>query len=469
MPKTGAKLTRGFVSVFLPALLLSVGMLTTASAAVLERTLDNGLKVLVKRDDRAPIVTSQVWYKVGSSYEYGGVTGVSHVLEHMMFKGTENLAPGEFSRIIAANGGDENAFTGRDYTAYFQTMAADRLAVSFELEAERMRRLTLPEDEFLKEIEVVKEERRLRTDDDPESLTYEQFNAAAYEASPYRIPIIGWASDLDSMQIDDLRAWYRKWYAPNNATLVVVGDVDPEQVFALAQEHFGPLAPEEIGSPKPRQEPEQRGEKRLTVKAPAKEPYLIIGYKTPTLGHADEPWVPYALEMLASVLDGGSSSRFSRELVRGERIAASAGASYSAFSRLSGMLLLDGAPATGHSIEELEQALLAQIERLRTEPVADDELARIRSQLIAAKVYEKDSVFYQAMQLGQLETVGLGWELVDEYVDRLSAVTPEQIQAVAQKYLVPDARTVAVLDPQPLNDTQRSAAAANLGGHASVR
>lgn len=469
MPKTRAKLTRGFVSVILPAVLMTAGMLTAASAAVLERTLDNGLKVLVKRDDRAPIVTSQVWYKVGSSYEHGGVTGVSHVLEHMMFKGTKNLAPGEFSRIIAANGGDENAFTGRDYTAYFQTMAADRLAVSFELEAERMRRLTLPEEEFLKEIEVVKEERRLRTDDDPESLTYEQFNSAAYEASPYRIPIIGWASDLDSMQIDDLRDWYRKWYAPNNATLVVVGDVDPEQVFALAQEHFGPLAPEEIGSPKPRQEPEQRGEKRLTVKAPAKEPYLIIGYKTPALGHADDPWEPYALEMLASVLDGGSSSRFSRELVRGERIAASAGASYSAFSRLSGMLLLDGAPAAGRSIEELEQALLAQVERLRTEPVADDELARIRSQLIAAKVYEKDSVFYQAMQLGQLETVGLGWELVDEYVDRLSAVTPEQIQAVAQKYLVPDARTVAVLDPQPLNDTQRNAAAANLGGHTSVR
>jgi zinc protease len=480
MSKIGPKTTRGFLRALAPAVLVAAGTLMAASpsasttpgtgtsSAVHERTLDNGLKVLVKRDDRAPIVTSQVWYKVGSSYEYGGITGVSHVLEHMMFKGTENLAPGEFSRIIAANGGDENAFTGRDYTAYFQTMAADRLAVSFELEAERMRRLTLPEEEFLKEIEVVKEERRLRTDDDPESLTYEQFNAAAYEASPYRIPIIGWASDLDSMRADDLRQWYRKWYAPNNATLVVVGDVDPEQVFALAQEHFGPLAPEDVSSPKPRQEPEQRGEKRLTVKAPAKEPYLLIGYKTPVLGQAADSWEPYALEMLASVLDGGSSSRLSRELVRGERIAASAGASYSAFSRLPGMFLMDGAPATGRDIDELEQALLAQVERLRDEPVADDELDRIRSQLIAAKVYEKDSVFYQAMQLGQLETVGLGWELVDEYVERLSAVTPEQIKAVAQKYLLPDARTVAVLDPQPLNGA-RANAAASLGGHASVR
>jgi len=455
-----------------PALWLTLVLLplAAAQATVHERTLDNGLKVLVKRDDRAPIVTSQVWYKIGSSYEHGGLTGVSHVLEHMMFKGTENLEPGEFSRIIAANGGDENAFTGRDYTAYFQTLAADRLPVAFELEAERMRRLTLPEDEFLKELEVVKEERRLRTDDDPESLTFERFNATAYEASPYRIPTIGWASDLDAMQVEDLRHWYRKWYAPNNATLVVVGDVDPEQVFALAEKYFGPLEPETIGQPKPRDEPEQQGEKRLIVKAPAKEPYLLMGWKTPALGHADASWEPYALEMLASVLDGGASSRFSRELVRGERIAASAGASYSAFNRLPGMLLIDGTPAKGHDIADLQQALLAQVERLKNEPVGANELARIRSQLIAGKVYEKDSVFYQAMQIAQLETVGLGWELADEYVEHLSAVTPEQVQAVAKKYLTDDNRTVAVLDPQPIDEAHAHASMAGVtGGHNLVR
>ena len=432
-------------------LALLLGLAGPAAAEVHERVLDNGLKVLVKPDRRAPIVTSQVWYKVGSSYEPGGITGVSHVLEHMMFKGTENLAPGEFSQIIADNGGDENAFTGTDYTAYFQTLAADRLAVSFELEAERMRRLTLPEDEFLKELEVVKEERRLRTDDNPQSLTYEQFQAVAYQASPYRNPIIGWPSDLDAMQVDDLRQWYRKWYAPNNATVVVVGDVEPDAVFALAQEHFGPLQAEPIAPPKPRGEPQQRGERRLVVKAPAKEPYLIMGYKVPVLATAEQDWEPYALEMLASVLDGGASARFSRELVRGERIAASAGAGYNAFSRLPGLFRLSGIPAQGHSVAELEAALHGQIERVQTELVAEDELERIRTQLIAGKVYEKDSVFYQAMQLGQLETVGLGWELVDEYVDRLSAVTPEQIRTVARKYLVPEVRTVARLDPQPLD------------------
>jgi len=417
---------------------------------VQERILANGLKVLVKEDHRAPIVTSQVWYKVGSSYEYGGLTGISHLLEHMMFKGTEKLAPGEFSRIIAANGGDENAFTGRDYTAYFQTLAADRLPIAFELEAERMRSLALPEEEFLKELEVVKEERRQHTDDDPDSLTYEQFNATAYESSPYRHPIIGWASDLAAMRVEDLRDWYRQWYAPNNATLVVVGDVDHQAVFALAERYFGPLAAEKVSPTRLRGDPPQRGEKRLRVKAPAKEPYLLLGYKTPTLGHADEEWEPYALEMLASILDGGSSSRLSRDLVRGTRVAASAGASYSAFTRLPGMLTLDGIPAQGRSIAELEQALHTQLQRLREEPVAEVELERIRNQLIAAKVYERDSVYAQARQMGSLETVGLGWELMDQYVDHLSRVTPAQIQAVARKFLTPDNLTLAQLDPQDL-------------------
>ena len=438
-----------------------------AAPEVHECVLDNGLKVLVKPDRRAPIVTSQVWYKVGSSYEHGGVTGVSHVLEHMMFKGTEKLAPGEFSRIIAENGGDENAFTGRDYTAYFQTLAKDRLEIAFELEAERMRNLALPEDEFLKELEVVKEERRMRTEDDPQSLTFEQFNAASYEASPYRIPVIGWASDLEDLKAEDLRDWYRKWYAPNNATLVVVGDVEPDEVCALAEKHFGPLKPEQIARPKPRLEPGQRGEKRIRVKAPAKEPYLIMGYKATALGHAEEPWEPYALEMLSSVLDGGSSSRLSRELVRGNRVAADVDAGYSAFTRLPGMLVLDGTPAKGRDLVELEKALLEQVQRLRDDLVDEQELARIRTQLIAGKVYERDSVFYQGMLLGQLETVGLGWPLAEEYVDHLSRVTPEQIREVARKYLVPDNLTVAVLDPQPMNGKEPRSTPA--GDHLNVR
>jgi zinc protease len=330
-----------------------------------------------------------------------------------------------------------------------------------------MRHLALPEDELLKELEVVKEERRLRTEDDPESLTFEQFNATAYEASPYRIPVIGWASDLEGLTVSDLRAWYRMWYAPNNAVLVVVGDVDPQAVFALAEEHFGPLAAEDVAKPKRRAEPPQRGEKRLRVKAPAKEPYLLMGYKATALSHAEQDWEPYALEMLASVLDGGASARLSRELVRGSQVAASAGASYSAFSRLPGMLLLNGIPAKGKGVDELEGALRAQVERLREEPVSAEELERIRMQLIASKVYAQDSVFAQAMEIGRLETVGLGWPLIDEYVDHLSRVTPAQVQDVARKYLTDENLTVAVLDPQPLDDTRPPRA--SLGGHASAR
>jgi len=451
--------------------LFTTPLWAAAGTRVYEHTLANGLKVLVKPDHRAPILTSQVWYKVGSSYEHGGITGVSHVLEHMMFKGTQRHGPGELSRIVAENGGEENAFTGADYTAYYQNLASDRLAVSFELESDRMRNLRLDPKAFAKELRVVKEERRTRTDDDPQSLTYERFAAAAFDASPYGNPVIGWGGDLDQLGVDDVRDWYRRWYAPDNATLVVAGDVDPQAVFDLAERYFGPLRAESVAPPRTSVEPEQKGIKRIRVKAPAKEPYLLMGYKTPVLNAADEAaeWEPYALEMLASVLDGGGSARFSRDLVRGSQIAASAGASYSAFSRLPSLFLFDGIPAKGHSIEDLEQAIRAQIQRVRDEPVDPEELARIRTQLIAGKVYQKDSVFAQAMELGQLETLGLGWQLADEYVERLSAVTPEQVQAVARRYLDDDHLTVAVLDPQPLEPGQKIRTSTALGGHDHVR
>ena len=435
----------------LTALALCVPLSVLAAPKAQELILDNGLKVVVKEDRRAPVVTSQVWYRIGSSFEHGGITGVSHVLEHMMFKGTEKHGPGEFSRIVAASGGDENAFTARDYTAYYQNLAKDRLEISFELEADRMRNLSLPPEEFEKELAVVQEERRLRTDDDPKDLAFERFNAVAYAASPYRNPVIGWEGDLAALTVDDLRDWYRQWYAPNNATLVVVGDVDPEAVFTLARKHFGPLKAEPIAAAKPRPEPAQLGEQRIRVKAPAKEPYLLMGYKATNLSQAgDEDWEPYALEILSSILDGGASTRLQRELVRGTEVAADAGASYSAFTRLPGMVVIDGTPSKGHDIAELETALKAQVQRLHDEPVGTAELERIRTGLIANKVYELDSVSGQAMQLGMLETVGLGWRLVDEYVEHLAQVTPDQIQAVARKYLTADNLTVAVLDPQPM-------------------
>jgi len=434
------------------ALIVSLGMVNAVSArAVHEYKLDNGLKLIVKEDHRAPVMVSQVWYKVGSSYEYDGITGVSHVLEHMMFKGTPAHPAGEFSEIIAENGGSENAFTSSDYTAYFQTMEASRLPVSFELEADRMRNLSIPQDEFLKEVQVVMEERRMRTDDNPQSLTYEQFNAAAFASSPYRIPVIGWMDDLKNMQADDLRHWYEKWYAPNNAIVVVVGDVKPDEVYRLAKQYFGPLKAEDVTPPKPRLEIKQLGPKEISVSAPAKLPYLLMGFKTPVASTADPAWEPYALEVLASILDGGNSARLANELVRGKSIAASAGASYDAFDRMANLFVLSGTPATGKSVDELKAALKAQVVALQEKPVSEAELARVKAQLRASKVYEQDSIFYQAMQLGMLEAIGLDWKNADDYLPRIEAVTADQVQAVARKYLVEDALTVAELDPQPID------------------
>lgn len=423
---------------------------SSAETKVSEHVLENGLKVLVKEDHRSPIAVSQVWYKVGSSYEPGGITGISHMLEHMMFKGTGKHAPGEFSRIIAENGGEENAFTGTDYTAYFQTMEASRLAVSFELEADRMRNLHLLADELKKELQVVTEERRMRTDDNPQAKMQEHFNALAFTNSPYKNPVIGWPSDIANYKVEDLQAWYQRWYAPNNATLVVVGDVQPKAVFALAEKYFAALKPSELKPLKPQDEVEQLGVRKMTVKIPAKLPYLVMGYKVPVLKTAQHEWEAYALEVLAGVLDGGSSARLSSGLVRGKQIAVSAGASYGLASRLPELFTLEATPAEGKTVWDLEIALKDEITKLQIKLVDDDELQRIKAQVLAKAVYERDSGFYQAMQLGMLETVGLGWKKADEYVDKVNQVTAEQVREVARKYLIEDKLSVAYLEPLPI-------------------
>jgi zinc protease len=417
-----------------------------------EYKLDNGLKVLVKQDKRAPIAVVQLWYKVGSSYEHNGLTGLSHVVEHMMFKGTTKHPTGEFNRIIAENGAEDNAFTAQDYTAYYQVIAADRLEVAFELESDRVRNLTLPAAEFKKEVEVVKEERRWRTEDKPTALTREQFEAIAFMNSPYHNPTIGWMADLNAMKVEDLRAWYERWYAPNNATLVVVGDVEPEKVYELAKKYYGPLKPtENIPIPKPQTEVVQKGLRTIKVKAPAELPYLMMGYKVPGMINAKEKWEPYALDVLASILDGGNSSRLAKELIRGKEIASEASAGYSGDGRLPDLFILSGMPTKGEKLETVKTALLEQVATLQKEPVSVDELARVKAQVIAGEIYQRDSQQHQATLLGSLESVGLGYKLADEYVDNILAVTPEQIQAVAKKYLVEDGLTIAELDPQPID------------------
>ncbi len=415
-----------------------------------QKQLANGLKIIVKGDHRSPVVVSQIWYKVGSSYEPNGNSGISHMLEHMMFKGTNTYPAGEFSRIIAEIGGLENAFTGNDYTAYFQTLEKSRLEIAFKLEADRMQQLQLSETELVKEREVVAEERRMRTDDQPRAATEEQLKAVAFSNSPYQHPVIGWANDIAHYQLSDLQTWYHQWYAPNNATVVVVGDIEAETVFALAEKYFSPLAPRTLTPIKPQIDIQQRGLRRLTVKLPATMPYLAMGYKVPSLMTGDETEI-YALELLSGVLNAGNSSRLNSQLIRGLQLAQSINVDYPLTSRLADLLLIEAVPIQDKTNSQLEQAILQQIHQLQTELITDKELQRIKNQLLANHIYQQDSMFYQAMLLGIYETVGLGWQKQIEYPSKILQITPEQIRAVARKYLIEDQLTIAELLPQTIS------------------
>ncbi len=412
-----------------------------------EYKLVNGLKLVVKEDHRSPVVVSQVWYKVGSSYEYNGITGISHYLEHMMFKGTDTLSPNDFSKIISANGGRGNAFTGRDYTAYFQTLGKDRLEVSFRLEAERMHRLQIDEMEMLRERNVVSEERRMRIDDNPKSLLYESFNSTAFVNSSYHHPIIGWMSDIQNYNIDDLNIWYQKWYVPNNATVVVVGDVEALAVYNLAKEHFAPLQARKIAALKPQIEISQRGIRSIQVKIPAALPYLMMGWKVPVIKTSQVDWEPYALEVLASILDGGGSARLSRELIREYKVAAGVNVMYSLYSRLKDVFTIVGTPAQDKSIKDLRLSITTQLEQLKQKLISPSELKRVKAQVVANAIYEGDSVFHQAIQIGMLETVGLDWQYSNDYVKNISGVTAEQVMYVVRRYFLDNSLTVAELMP----------------------
>ncbi len=425
--------------------------LLAAESITKEYKLENGLKIIVREDHRAPVVVVQVWYLVGGVDESNGTSGVAHVLEHMMFKGTKEVPPGQFSKIIASNGGRDNAFTNRDYTTYFEQLRNDKLELALKLEADRMVNLNFSDEDFWKEIKVVMEERRLRTEDKAHSIVYEQLIANAYNAHPYGRPVIGFMNDLENMKPADAREWYKRWYAPNNATLVVVGDVDHQEVLALADKYFGPLKSQALPERKPQTEPPQLGVKRITVKAQAELPYLAMAYHAPVLRDAAKDWEPYALQLLMGVLDGNESARLNKTLVRDSRIASSAGAGYDAVERGPGMIVVDGTPSEGKTVAELEVALRAQLEKVKMEGVTEDELQRVKSQIIAGQVYGLDSMFGQAMQIGRTENAGFSWRDLDVMLQKLRAITPDQVKEVAQKYLQDDRLTVAILDPQPID------------------
>jgi len=423
-------------------------------------TLDNGLKVLVKEDHRAPVAVTMIWYNVGSADEPGGLTGISHALEHIMFKGTTKYPLGVFSKTIAGIGGQENAFTSTDYTAYFEKIAAEHLPTSLALEADRMQHLLLDETEFNKEIKVIQEERRMRTDDNPQALTFERYLSAAHLISPYHHPVIGWMDDIQHLSIAELKTWYQRFYAPNNATLVVVGDVKPEDVYALAQQHFGAIPKSETIERKPQIEPPELGKKTITVKAPAEIPVIMHGYTVPTVKsankeHADDP---YTLEVIAAILDAGGSSRFSKNLIRGTQRASSIGTDYNLYARYPSLFTVYGTPSTQHTLDDLSQDIDTELKHLKTTRVTAAELKRVQTQLIAQKTFERDSGFGQAMELGMLETVGLGWKTTEQYEQHIRAVTPADIQAVANRYFDEDRLTEARLVPQKISQAMQQPA-----------
>ena len=430
-------------------------------------TLANGMTVIVKPDRRAPTAVHMVWLRVGSMDEVDGTSGVAHLLEHMMFKGTATLKPGEFSRTVAALGGRENAFTGSDYTGYYQQIPSNRLEDVMKIEADRFATNQWSDDEFKKELEVVKEERRLRTEDSPRALMSEALNAAVFVASPYRRPIVGWMSDLDAMTPTDAREFFKTWYIPANATVVIAGDVDVTQARALAEKYYGPIPARTVPPRKPRIEPVQSGLRRIDFKAPAEQSYVALAFKVPGLSplegatdaanaNSGSDADALALTVLSAVLDGYSGARLDRALTQGDnRVADSAGSYNGLWGRGPQLFMLDGVPAAGKTPEQVEAALREQVARVAKDGVSEAELNRVKTQWVASEVYKLDSVFNQARELGSYWVQGQPLDAGERLIARLRAVTPEQVKAVAQKYFGDDQLTVAILRPQPLDKTRK--------------
>ncbi len=430
-------------------------------------TLANGMQLIVQPDHRAPTAVHMVWVRVGSMDEVDGTSGVAHVLEHMMFKGSKTVPPGDFSRRVAALGGRENAFTSRDYTGYYQQIPANRLEDVMRLEADRFAHNHWPDEEFKKEIEVVKEERRLRTEDQPRAMLAEQLFAATFTASPYRRPIVGWMSDLDAMTADDVRAFHRQWYTPTNAAVVVAGDVDVAKVRALAEKYYGKLPTHALPVRKPRTEPAQQGMRRIAVKAPAEQGYVALTFRVPALERVqdlqDSDRDALALVVLSAVFSGYDGARLERALSQGEnRVADNAGSSAMVTGRGPALFMLTGVPTGGKTAQQVEDALRAEVVRVARDGVSEVELARVKTQWIASTVYERDSVHSQAQELGSNWVQGFPLDAEERLLALLRTVTPGQVQAVAAKYFGDDQLTAATLLPQPL-DTPRSRTAPAAG------
>lgn len=415
-----------------------------AGVQVQEVVLDNGLKVLLLENHKSPAVTFQIWYRVGSRNEIDGKTGLAHFLEHMLFKGTEKVGPEEYARIIMRNGGRSNAFTTSDATVYFATMSRDKIGIEIELEADRMRNARLDDTYFDPEKQVVKEERRLRVEDRPEGALGEVTNAATYMVHPYRRPVIGWMNDVQNMTLADLKEFYRTYYAPNNAFIVVAGDFAPDEIIAKIEETFGEIPRGPEPPPMRIQEPPQYGERRVTLRKEAELPVIVMNYHTPNVGHPDS----YALDLLELILANGRTSRLFRELVYEQQTARWANAGYDRLSIDPSTFSISAEVMPGKNPRDVEKAIDGILAQLQQEEISAEELEKAKNQVEAAFIFAQDSNFGQAMRVGLYELTG-GWRRMNDYMKGIRAVTPDDIRRVAKKYLNTDQRTVGTLIPQP--------------------
>ena len=431
-------------------------MNATAAASVTETTLDNGLTVLIQEVHTAPVAAFMVWYRVGSRNETAGITGISHLLEHMMFKGTPTYGKGEISKLLQKNGATFNAGTSLDYTVYFEVLASDRLELAMKIEADRMVHATIPDEEHRLEMTVVRSELE-RNEDNPTRALYLEAMAQAFKAHPYHWPTIGWRTDVEQIRTSQIRDYYKSHYMPNNATVVVVGDVDRDQVLAMVKRHFSSIAKGTDPPPMTTVEPAQMGERRFKIRKPGDTRYLLAAYRNPVLTHPDN----YALDVLSIILGHGQTSRLYQAVVE-KKIATDVDASNDT-GKDPLLFIVQATVAPGSSLEKTEAALFAEIDRLKREPVTAGELQRAKKQVEASFVYSKDSIRSLAQQLGYYNTVAT-WRYLDGYLDHVRAVTAADVQRVASAYLGEESRTVGWWDPT--GQAQASGAAGEAGGSA---
>ncbi len=427
-----------FVVFFIPC--LNAQETQRSKLAVTEYKLPNGLQVMIYEDHSAPVVSAQIWYKVGAYNEPKGLTGISHLLEHMAFKGTKKVSGKEYSKIIERNGGDENGFTGRHYTCYFANLARDRYHIELELEADRMQNLLIDSVAFIPEKGVVMEERRLG-DNDPFDALWEEFFSVAYKTHPYQNPVIGWMDDLARITHRDVRKYYETYYNPANSLVILSGDVKPEEGLKIVKKYFGKINGTTIKEPA-YIEPEQSGERRFEYKREVETPAVMIGYHVPNVNHPDA----YTLDVVSYILTRGKSSRLYKRLVYDERIALNiSGSAWT--DKYSGIFYFLAIPQLGQNINKLQNIIYQEIEKLKTEPVSDEELERVKNQVLADFVFAKDGVTRMGFEIAFMQIITGDYRYIETYEDKIARVSKDDIISAAKKYFVMDNRTVGVLVP----------------------